>query len=177
MARPWSRGYLPHIEGDGLHQHLVIRTRDSLPRELFLREWPDDEQRFEAMGRALDEGLGSCTFSDPLAAAIVADALRAGQGYVLKAWVVMPNHAHALIAPHANVFLGDIVRRWKGPTARRINLLRGEGGALWARDYFGRYTRDQRHYDATVRYIHANPVKAGLCDVPHQWPWSSAHRA
>lgn len=128
------------------------------------------------MERALDGGLGGCAFNDPQAAAIVADALRAGDGYALKAWVVMPNHAHALIAPHTGVFLGDIVRRWKGPTARRINLLHGKSGPLWARDYFDRYTRNQRHYDATVAYIHANPVVAALCDVPHEWPWSSAYR-
>ena len=25
-----------------------------------------------------------------------------------------------------------------------------------------------------IHYIEANPVKAGLVDAPHQWPWSSA---
>jgi hypothetical protein len=26
-----------------------------------------------------------------------------------------------------------------------------------------------------IAYIHANPVRAGLCGVPSQWKWSSVH--
>jgi hypothetical protein len=30
-------------------------------------------------------------------------------------------------------------------------------------------------YNQKVRYIHLNPVKAGLVDRAEDWPWSSVH--
>ncbi|EAR23463.1 hypothetical protein NB231_16623 [Nitrococcus mobilis Nb-231] len=42
------------------------------------------------------------------------------------------------------------------------------------RDYWNRFVRDQEHLDAVIAYIHANPVAAGLCPRPDDWPWSSA---
>jgi len=45
---------------------------------------------------------------------------------------------------------------------------------VWHREYWDRYTRDERHYSKAVEYIHGNPVKAGLAQRPEDWPWSSA---
>jgi REP element-mobilizing transposase RayT len=45
---------------------------------------------------------------------------------------------------------------------------------LWYPDYYDRFIRDERHYAATVDYIHQNPVRAGLVSHPEAWPWSSA---
>ncbi len=39
-------------------------------------------------------------------------------------------------------------------------------------DYFDRYIRNEKHFQATVTYILRNPVKAGLVDAPEKWPWS-----
>jgi putative transposase len=33
---------------------------------------------------------------------------------------------------------------------------------------------DERYLMATVRYVELNPVRAGLCRKPWDWPWSSA---
>ena len=33
---------------------------------------------------------------------------------------------------------------------------------------------DENHLMAAVRYIELNPVRAGLCKNPQDWPWSSA---
>ncbi|MCL5460243.1 hypothetical protein M3M33_16520, partial [Loigolactobacillus coryniformis] len=48
------------------------------------------------------------------------------------------------------------------------------GTALWMREYWDRYIRNAAHFDAVRAYIEANPVAAGLCDRPSDWPWSSA---
>ena len=45
---------------------------------------------------------------------------------------------------------------------------------VWMREYWDRYIRDDRHFAATVDYIHQNPVKAGLTRRSEDWPWSSA---
>jgi hypothetical protein len=42
------------------------------------------------------------------------------------------------------------------------------------REYWDRYVRDEQHFEAVVRYIHDNPVKAGLVGKADDWPWSSA---
>jgi putative transposase len=34
---------------------------------------------------------------------------------------------------------------------------------------------DDEHLLAAVRYVEMNPVRAGLCDDPSQWKWSSYH--
>ncbi len=42
--------------------------------------------------------------------------------------------------------------------------------------YWDRFIRDDEHLESTVRYIHENPVKAGMVRTPAEWPWSSAGR-
>jgi len=41
-------------------------------------------------------------------------------------------------------------------------------------EYFDRYIRNADHFRNTVNYIENNPVKAGLCSKPSDWPFSSA---
>jgi len=43
-------------------------------------------------------------------------------------------------------------------------------------DYYDRFIRDQKHLSTVQRYIRNNPVKAGLCATPEDWPWGSARR-
>jgi REP element-mobilizing transposase RayT len=107
----------------------------------------------------------------------------AGERYDLIAWVVMPNHVHVLIRTYKGVALGRIVQSWKSYTGRRIRRMmeegeigarRFEGKGVWMREYWDRYIRNERHFEAAVRYIHDNPVKAGLAELAEDWPWSSA---
>ena len=39
---------------------------------------------------------------------------------------------------------------------------------------FDRYTRNEKHFYKTIEYIENNPVKAGLCEKPSDWPFSGA---
>jgi REP element-mobilizing transposase RayT len=94
--------------------------------------------------------------------------------YVLQAWCVMPNHVHVLAVTNAANELGAIVRFWKSKSATHINALLQRQGALWSRDYFDRFIRDEKHFEANKRYIEMNPVAAGLCDAAETWPFSSA---
>ena len=40
-------------------------------------------------------------------------------------------------------------------------------------EYFDRYIRDEKHLETVINYIDNNPVKAGLVDEAHKWPWCS----
>jgi REP element-mobilizing transposase RayT len=42
-------------------------------------------------------------------------------------------------------------------------------------DYYDRYIRDDKHYDAVVEYIKNNPVKSRLVDKSEKWRWGSAY--
>ncbi|MDI3339826.1 MAG: transposase [Sphaerobacter sp.] len=178
----YSWYYLPHWEQAGLVQFITFRLADALPREVVAelddarRQGGSTTWRREWEPR-LDAGYGTCVLRDPRVASLVQSALRYfdGSRYRLHAWVVMPNHVHALIEPFPGVRVSPIVQAWKSFTAREINLLLGRSDRLWQREYFDRAIRDAGHYERVVAYIHANPVKAGLVADPSAWPWSSAY--
>ena len=189
--RHWHcRGYLPHLDSPQTLQSITFRLADSLPRAKLLQLETelgelDGAQRSrltrERVDAWLDQGMGCCVLQDTRVARYVQDSLLHfhEERYQLHAWCVMPNHVHVLVEPM--VSMASIVQGWKSFTARWIlrhatslGLRVPEPGRVWMRDYWDRYVRNQRHYDAVVDYIHRNPVKAGLCETPSAWRWSSA---
>ena len=177
--RGWnSRGYLPHLDAAAVSQHVTFRLHGSLPASVVdrLKADGDGAAYSSAVDEELDRGNGPVWLADPACAAIVADALRQfdGQRYDLLAWCVMPNHVHVLIRQVEGWPLGAIVKSWKSYTAKMINRRLERSGPFWAADYFDRYTRDEAQLIGAVRYIEANPVMAGLCARPEDWPFSSA---
>lgn len=179
--RGWnSRGYLPHLDAAAVIQHVTFRLYSSLPASLVerLKAGGDGAAYSSAVDEELDRGIGPVWLEDQECAAIVADALRQFDGvrYDLLAWCVMPNHVHVLIRQVKGWPLGTVVKSWKAYTARMINRRLGRNGPFWAADYFDRYVRDEDQLVGVVRYIEANPVKAGLCARPEDWPFSSASK-
>ncbi len=182
---PYHRTYLPHFEAGEVPQHICFRLADSLPLSLLMR-WKEelrsqpksrrDTEKRRRIDETLDKGLGACWLRRPEIASVVADALKhfAGARYRLHAWVIMPNHVHVLVTLLGDITLSGVLHSWKSYTVRRTNALLGRCGPFWQPDYFDRFVRDERHYRATVYYIHQNPVKAGLCQEAADWEWSSA---
>jgi REP element-mobilizing transposase RayT len=110
-------------------------------------------------------------------AEIVQEQLISGHGdlYRLIEWSVMPNHVHVLIGmKEDSSSLPTIVQKWKGASAIQINRHHKRSGTLWMRDYFDRFIRDEDHFLNARIYIRENPVKAGLCEDPEDWPFSSS---
>jgi putative DNA methylase len=176
--RGWySRGYLPHFDGAGLVQTIVVRLHDSIPLHLRPQAMPREaECAFDAV---LDSGYGACWLQDPTIADLTERALLHfdGQRYRLIAWCVMPNHVHAMIETLPGHSLPSVVHSWKSFTANAANRLLALSGAFWAREFFDRYVRGGDHFVAAQSYIENNPVKAGLVKQAGEWQWSSArHR-
>jgi putative transposase len=46
-------------------------------------------------------------------------------------------------------------------------------GIFWQKRYYDRNVRDEREFREKLRYLHRNPVKAGLCQRPQEWARSS----
>jgi REP element-mobilizing transposase RayT len=179
------RGYIPHFEGGSIPQSLVFRLADSLPAwriqalDEELARLPKDtvaRERRRQLDAYFDQGAGSCWLSDSRVAALVQNALLRcdGERYHLHAWVIMPNHVHALFTPIQPAVVGQIVHGWKSYTASMANRLLHRSGSFWQVDYFDRAIRDDRHFQVARAYIEANPTKAGLCSHDEEWPWSSA---
>ncbi len=179
----YSRGYIPHFDHPGLIQGITFRLADSLPfhvrksmaEELKNADNSAQRARFETY---MNAGYGACYLRDPRIASLVENALLHFDGarYRLIAWVIMPNHVHVLIETFEGYPLGNILHSWKSYTAKEANRILGRTGQFWFREYFDRYIRDERHLGRAIRYIHNNPVKAGLADKPEDWLFSSASR-
>jgi REP element-mobilizing transposase RayT len=106
---------------------------------------------------------------------LVEAALRQFDGarYRLQAWVLMPNHVHVVLDVH-DTPLSQLVKVWKGRTAREANLVLGRRGAFWQDDYYDTRVRDGAHLAQAIRYVEQNPAKARLVRDAREWPWGSA---
>lgn len=183
---------MPHLDSPLVAQHVTFRLADSLPKEALarikdkLRSLPAEQQEIERrqqIEELMDAGHGACLLRDPAVATIVEEALLRfhGERYRLHAWVVMPNHVHVLFKTLPGQEMAKIVWGWKSFTGKEIKATLRQAGAwrshegpVWYREYWDRYIRSRLHYENAVRYIHDNPVKAGLTRLPEEWPWSSA---
>ena len=183
----YSRGYLPHFDGRALPQFITIHLAGSIPTRV-IRRWRQEfktltceqekillQRRIE---RYLDQGYGEAFLKIPELAEMVQNALLTFDNlrYRLFSWVIMPNHVHSLLTRFEQFELSDILHSIKSFTAHEANKMLSREGQFWIEEYFDRYIRNQEHFERTVRYIENNPVKAGLCRRPEEWPYSSAFR-
>ena len=171
---------LPHWEQQERTYFLTFRTADSIPAGVAgafhdeLDAWlawhpkPWDEKtereywtRFgQRTEQWLDESHGACLLRQPGIAAVVAGALgfHEGKSCTQHAWVVMPNHIHAVCTLLGDATLGRLLHSWKSFTASEINRRTGASGAFWQKDYFDRLIRSAEHFWRCVRYIRKNPA-------------------
>lgn len=119
---------------------------------------------------------------------------RSADPFKLIGYVVMPDHIHLLANPlHLDISM--IVGKLKGRAAASIlKWLRTEGHgtslaklqlahplksgqthAVWLQDFSAIDIWSHKFIRQKLHYIHMNPVRAGLCDHPAKWRWSSYH--
>ncbi|ODU51826.1 transposase [Thermomonas sp. LB-4] len=108
-------------------------------------------------------------------ARIVIDALRESDRRRCTstlAWVVMPDHLHWLFLLRQGTLAG-CMRGMKASAGKAINRHNGAAGPVWQAGYHDHAIRTEESLHAAARYIVHNPVRAGLCqhpaDYPHAW--------
>lgn len=106
--------------------------------------------------------------------ALVAETL-GRYGARAHAYCWMSNHLH-LALQVADAPLGPIVRRIAGVYARRIQQRLPTTGHLFERRYRSVLVDADTHLLRLVRYVHLNPLRAGLVADPADYRWSG-HRA
>ena len=99
--------------------------------------------------------------------------MRKKHGFLLTAWVFLPDHWHAIIHPPYPLTISTALKSVKTSSMIGINVRRRESGELWQERFFDRALRTVREYHEKVEYIHLNPVRRGLVDNPEGWKWSS----
>ena len=90
----------------------------------------------------------------------------------LRAYALLTTHYHAIVQSQT----GDISARMKrlnGLHALRFNRTHGYRGHLLEGRFQLTFIRDEWHLYEAVRYVAMNPVRAGLCRRPEDWPWGS----
>jgi putative transposase len=179
-----TRRRLPHWHQPGVAYFVTFRLADSVPQSL-LREWGDEraiwlrwhpepwlaaeeheyEERFmRRMQEWLDDGMGACDLRRPDVRGQVGSCLLHfdGKRYDLDAFVLMPNHLHAIIAPRDGYNLSTLLQGIKGVSANRCNKLLRSEGTFWMDESYDHIVRDAAELAAFRDYIAENPKKAGL---------------
>jgi putative transposase len=125
------------------------------------------------------------------------ERVRRGFGLQVYGYVIMPEHVHLLVSeprrdasddrnvplkpkdglngpPVPNGLavhtLADALKSLKQGVSRRLI---GDAEHFWQKRYYDINVRDCAQFVEKLRYIHRNPVKAGLCGRPEDWEWSS----
>jgi REP element-mobilizing transposase RayT len=168
---------LPHWQPPGADFFVTWRLHGSLPR---FRRHPSESAgaAFAALDQQLDRATsGPLWLKDAQVAECVSQTLLSGMHrwglYELSAWVVMPNHVHVLLRPL--VPLRKVLMNVKSGSARAANAVIGHTGKhFWQDESYDHWVRNDRERNSIIRYIHHNPVSAGLAAAPEDWPWSSA---
>lgn len=112
-------------------------------------------------------------------------AVRERHPFKIDAWVVLPEHMHAVwtLPPDDT----DFSKRWRliksafsralPKTEFRSNVRKAANErGIWQRHFWEHLIRDETDFERHVDYVHVNPVKHGLVDRVIDWPYSSFHR-
>jgi len=90
----------------------------------------------------------------------------------VAAYCLLPNHYHLLIqTPNAN--LSRSMRHVNGVYTQRYNRRHNYDGQLFRGRYKSIVIESDSYALELVRYIHRNPLEAGLVDTLQHYPWSS----
>jgi putative transposase len=94
-----------------------------------------------------------------------------GQGrFLLHAFVIMPDHFHALITPAPDVSLEKAMQFIKGGFSFRLKSKLD----VWERSFNESQIMGEEKFVSCVRYVEENPVRRGLAPTPDAYPFSSA---
>lgn len=130
---------------------------------------------------------------------IITDSLqycRDHKGLLVQAYVIMPTHIHAILAAEQGSDLSLILRDARKYTSKAlVDQLRCDGRNLfewifqdaarksgrsagahkvWSEGVHPETLESERFFLQKLRYLHENPVRKGLVELPEHWKYSSA---
>lgn len=94
--------------------------------------------------------------------------------FSVYAYCLMSNHVHMLIKSEEDT-IGNIMRRITVGYAQYHNNKYVRTGHLFQNRFKSEPIDDSRYFLTVLRYIHQNPIKAGMGKSLSAYPWSSYH--
>jgi REP element-mobilizing transposase RayT len=92
------------------------------------------------------------------------------QRIYLRAFVVMPDHWHALFG------LPEFMHHAMSYVGRKTSVLLANHGTSWQDGYYDTCVKTAKQFRFVTYYIEQNPVVKGLVEKPAEWVASSANR-
>lgn len=131
----------PRLDIAGLVYHVIAR---GIERGAIFRDDRDREQFLGRLGELLEQ-----------------------TGTRLYAWCLLSNHFHLLVR-RGDQPLSVLMRRLMTGHAVRFNLRHGRSGHVFQNRYKSIVVEEEAYFLQAVRYIHLNPVRAGLVRTPQE---------
>lgn len=94
-------------------------------------------------------------------------------GCLVHAYVLMTNHVHLLVSPVAHESISRLIQYVGMLYVTYVNRRYGRSGTLWEGRHKGSLVQASDYLLACYRYIELNSVRAGMVEVPGDYPWSS----
>ena len=89
------------------------------------------------------------------------------------AYCIMNNHAHMLIKAENIAELSKYMQRLNSKYAVYYNKIHNRVGYVFRDRFKAEGIYDEKHFYNCIKYIYDNPVKAGICSKPEQYPYSN----
>ena len=99
---------------------------------------------------------------------------RYAEKYSVKLFAVclMPNHYHFLLEQESEIPVSKFVNVLFNAYTQAVNHRQNRKGTLFEGRFKQVLVEDDSYWLQLCRYIHLNPVKAGLVQSPGDWPYS-----
>jgi putative transposase len=86
-------------------------------------------------------------------------------------YVIMPDHVHLFVAfPPTRITLSQWVQALRSVLGKQLLRL-GFQKPHWQEGFFDHLLRSSDSYEEKWDYVWMNPVRAGLCTTPQDWPY------
>ena len=92
------------------------------------------------------------------------------------AWVILSEHFHTII--HSDeVIISKIIQRIKNTFSANYRIKHNiHSITLWQKRFWDHIIRDEGDLNRHIDYIHFNPVKHGIVNVPFDYKYSTSKR-
>ena len=94
-------------------------------------------------------------------------------GVAVIAYCLMPNHYHFLLRQETEILLSKFMQVLFNAYVQALNAQQERTGTLFEGRFRHKCVEKWEYLIVLCRYIHLNPVMAGLVTRPEDWPYSN----
>ena len=126
------------------------------------------------MSRALNKQILFDTEQDFLYFLKILQDVKKTDKFSLYAYCLMSNHYH-LIIRERNISISKIMNKINSRYANYYNMKNGRTGYVFNDRFHSESIENIKYLMTCIRYIHQNPIKAGICNKTYEYKFSSIH--